>query len=156
MKKLAIAFAVLAVILGIVSFNIWRAYQDPLTATPGPVELGRQQLHQQLLDSQKREAEIEQADWGSITLLQALIKSHQQRIEKLTGNSQAGEIVAHDRDSIARLEKRIADLEAQQRALPPTESIESTESATVPATSSSTTPQQPPARKPQPSTPPQH
>src|SRR5215469_6192632 len=123
MKKLAIAFAVLILILGIVAYNIWRAYQDPLTTQPTLVELGRQQLHQQLLDSEKREFEIEQADWNSITLLQDLIKAHQTRIDKLTANPQAGEIIAHDKDAIARIQKRIADIEEQQRSLPPVETF---------------------------------
>jgi hypothetical protein len=118
MKKLAIAVAVLVFLAGIASYNVWRANQDPVTTPPSPLDIGRQQLHAQLESAKPREAEIEQQDWNSVTLLRGLIKAHQQRIDELSGNSQAGEILAHDHDAIARLQKRIADLIAQEAAKP--------------------------------------
>jgi hypothetical protein len=116
MKNLIIAIGVLAIIAAAVGYNVWRAVSEPVVATPGPYELGRQQLHAQLDAAKKREAQFEQQDWNSITLLHGIIAAHQQRIDKLTGNTQASEILAYDHDSITRLEARIAELEAKQRA----------------------------------------
>ncbi|HWG19599.1 MAG TPA: hypothetical protein VG225_03650 [Terracidiphilus sp.] len=118
MKKLALALAVLILLAAAICYNVWRADQDPVTATPSPLETGRLQLHNQLLESEQRESEIEQQDWNTVTLLRDLIQAHQQRIDKLAGNTQAGEILAHDRDAIARIQSRIAELEAQQREQP--------------------------------------
>jgi len=119
MKKLAIVLGVLVLIAGAVGYNLWRASREPIVITPGAYEVGRQKLHAQLEQSQQQEAQIEKQDWDSVTLLHALIGAHQQRIQKLTGNSQATEILAHDSDAIARIEKRIADLEAIRAAQPP-------------------------------------
>src|SRR5260370_28995080 len=117
MNKLAIiSLAVLAILAGGIAFNVWRAIQEPVVATPGPYEVGRQHLHSQLEEAKKRAAQFEKDDWDSITLLRGLITAHQQRIDKLTGNSQAAEILAYDHDSITRIQNRIADLEAKQRA----------------------------------------
>jgi hypothetical protein len=116
MKKIAIAFAALLLLIGFVSWNVWHAVYEPVTSQPSLVDLGRQQLHAQLEQSKTRESEIEQQDWGSITLLRGLIEAHQHRIDQLKDNTQAGEILAHDRDAIARIEKRIADLQTQQAA----------------------------------------
>ncbi|HEY3705921.1 MAG TPA: hypothetical protein VGL22_12715 [Terracidiphilus sp.] len=113
-NKLAIAFFALLLLLGFVSWNVWYAVYEPVTPTPSLVELGRQQLHNQLQQSVSRETEIEKQDWDSVTLLRSLIEAHQHRIDQLKDNSQAGEILAHDRVAIARIEKRIADLKAQQ------------------------------------------
>ena len=114
MKKLAIALAVVAVCFIVFMFNVLRATQQPMAAEPDPLQQGQQKLHAQLVASEQREAEIEKQDWNSITLLRDLIDAHQVRMGKLAGNSQAGEIVAHDRDAIARLEKRIQDLAEQE------------------------------------------
>jgi hypothetical protein len=114
MKKIAIALAALLLLIGFASWNVWHAVYEPVTTQPSPVDLGRQQLHAQLEQSKTRESEIEQQDWGSISLLRGLILAHQHRIDQLKDNSQAGEILAHDRDAIARIEKRIADLQIQQ------------------------------------------
>jgi len=114
MKKFAIALAVVAVCAIVFMFNVLRATQQPVAAEPDPLQQGRQKLHAQLVASEQREAEIEKQDWNSITLLRDLISAHQERMGKLAGNSQAGEIVAHDRDAIARLEKRIQDLAQQE------------------------------------------
>lgn len=122
MKKVAIAFGVLvgllAVLVGIVSYGVWSAEQTPIAKTPGAVETGRTKLHAQLEEAKQREAQFEKQDWNSPTALRELIKSHQQRIDQLTGDSQAAEILAYDRDSITRLEKRINDLAEQQSAQP--------------------------------------
>ncbi len=118
-KKILIALGVvLAVIAVAVALSVPRAgeRQPP---PPDPFEAGRAKLYQQLEDSERREAAIEQQDWNSPALLTALIAAHQSRIDKLAGNSQAGEIVAHDKDSIARLRKRIQDLADQAREKPP-------------------------------------
>jgi hypothetical protein len=119
MKKIAIIIgSVFLLLAATLIYNVWRAGMTPLIAPPGLLEIGRQQLHDQLDQSKKRESEIEQQDWNSITLLRALIKAHQERIDKLTGNSQAEEIVAWDKESIARIQARIADLIAKQSEQP--------------------------------------
>jgi TolA-binding protein len=120
MKKTIIGLAILAALIIFVAYNVWRANEEPVTTPPSLVEIGRQQLHAQLQKSEAREAEIEKQDWDSIPLLRQLIAAHQHRIEQLSGNTQAGEIVAHDKDAIARLEKRIADLTAAAAAQPAT------------------------------------
>ncbi|KAA6460882.1 hypothetical protein DYQ86_11390 [Acidobacteria bacterium AB60] len=109
-------FVLLAAV--IISYNVWHAFSEPLVARPGPYELGRQHLHDQLEAARKREAEFERQDWDSVTLLRGLIASHQQRIDRLTGNKEAAEIIAYDRDAITRIQARIADLEAKQREQP--------------------------------------
>lgn len=119
MKKLAIAIAVLLILAGFASYNVWRANQDPVTAPPGPLEMGRQQLQSQLKQSEQREAEIEKQDWDSVPLLRDLMSAHQHRIDQLSGNAEAAEIVAHDREAMARLQKRIDEIIAQQSATPP-------------------------------------
>ncbi len=127
-KKIAIAFAVL-VVLGIaIAYNVGRAGQEFITATPGALELGRQHLHTQLEQATQDEAQVEKQAWNSPAQLRVLIQAHQHRIEQLSGNSQAGEIVAYDRDAITRLEKRIAGLAALQEAGPAAQSgaLEST------------------------------
>jgi hypothetical protein len=118
MKKFAIAVGLLVVAGAVWSYNVLRADQEPVSVTPNPVEAGRQKLHDQLAKAAQREGEIEQQDWNSVTLLHALIVAHQERIQKLTGNSEAGEILAHDRDAVARLQKRVNDLVAQESMLP--------------------------------------
>jgi len=119
MKKIAIAVGGLLILLfATLVYNVWRAGMVPVPAAPGPLETGRQQLHDQLEQSKKRESEIELQDWNSITLLRELIKAHQERIDKLGGNSQAAEIIAWDKESIARIEDRIADLVAKASAQP--------------------------------------
>jgi len=116
MKILVIVFGALALIAATISYNVWRALAEPVVTTPDAYELGRQQLHSQLEAARKREAQFEKDDWDSITLLRGVIAAHQQRIDKLSGNSQAAEILAYDHESITRLETRIAELEAKQRA----------------------------------------
>lgn len=110
MKKLVLTSALFAAIIIAIGFNLSRASREPLVITPDPLQAGRQKLHAQLVQSEQREAEIEKQDWHSTALLNQLVSAHQERIGKLAGNSEAAEIVAHDRDAIARLEKRIQDL----------------------------------------------
>ena len=133
MKKLAIGLGIIIAVILFVGYNVWRANEEPVTSPPTLVELGRGQLHAQLQSAAAREAEIEKQDWNSISLLRQLIQSHQHRIEQLAGNSQAGEIIAHDKDAIARLEKRIADLTAAEAVRPST--AESSPSPDQPAPS---------------------
>lgn len=116
MKKLAIVLAALAALVMFISYNVWRAAEEPVTSTPGPLEVGRAQLHAQLMDAEQREGAAEKQAWNSPDNLRALVKWHQDRIAKLTGNTQAGEILAYDRAAVDRLQKRIADLAAQQAA----------------------------------------
>ncbi len=122
MKKVAIALGVLVLLAAIVSFNVWRAAQEPVTRTPGLVETGRVQLHTQLDQAKKVESQAEKQDWNSPEALRSLIKGHEWRIEQLTGNKEAAEILAYDHDSIDRLDKRVqqlaelAEQEAERRA----------------------------------------
>lgn len=118
MKKLVLAAAIFVIVITAIGINLSRASQEPLVIAPDPLEAGRQQLHAQLVQSEQREAEIERQDWKSIALLQELIAAHQERIAKLSGNTEAGEIIAHDRDAIARLGKRIQDLIAMEQEKP--------------------------------------
>jgi hypothetical protein len=116
MKKLTIAIAIFAALILFVTYNVWRASEEPVTSPPTLVQLGAQQLHTQLQQAQARETAIEQQDWNSIPLLRGLIQAHEHRLEQLSGNKQAGEIIAHDKEAIERLEKRIADLTAAAAA----------------------------------------
>lgn len=110
MKKLVLAAALFVIVIFAIGFNLSRASQEPLVTVPDPLQAGRQKLHAQLVQSEQREAQIERQDWKSIALLNQLVSAHQERIGKLAGNTEAGEIVAHDREAIARLEKRIQDI----------------------------------------------
>ena len=99
-----------------VAWNTWYAGSHAVTVTPGAVEQGRQALDAQLKQATQREAEIEKLYWNEPEKLQVLIQSHQQRLAKLQGNTAAGAIVAHDNEAIARLQQRIAALEAARAA----------------------------------------
>ena len=118
MKKVVVsALCLLAVVLvGIVAYNVWRGETAPVAKTPAAVEQGRANLHNQLAQVEQREAQIEKMDWDSPEKLRVLIQSHQKRIDQLNGNSAGGEIVAHDKEAIARLEKRIADIATEKEA----------------------------------------
>ncbi len=119
MKKLVITSALFAAIIVAIGFNLSRASREPLVIMPDPLQAGRQKLHAQLVESEQREAEIEKQDWHSTALLNQLVSAHQERMGKLAGNGEAGEIVAHDREAIARLEKRIQILAAFAAEKPP-------------------------------------
>lgn len=122
MKKIiAIALGVLAVLIGVMIYNVERAISDPVTITPGPAETGRLELHSQLNQVKQQEAQIEKQSWSSAAQLRGLVKVHEHRIDQLTGNTAASEIFAYDHESIARLKKRIAELEAQQPEAPTAE-----------------------------------
>lgn len=121
MKIFAIVLGVIALLVGVISYNVWRANHEPITSTPGAVDVGRQKLHAQLEQTKQTESQLEKENWNSIPQLRVLIKDHQDRITKLSGNKEAAEIVAYDHDSIARLEKRVTELEAQPPAAPPSE-----------------------------------
>ncbi|HUN83668.1 MAG TPA: hypothetical protein VMU48_04780 [Terracidiphilus sp.] len=117
MKTVVIGLGALAaVFVGIMAYNVWRGETTPVEKTPGIVEQGREDLHAKLLEQEQREAQIEKLYWNSPEQLRVLIKSHQQRIDQLRDNTAGAEIVSHDKDAIARLEKRIADIEAEQAA----------------------------------------
>ncbi len=117
MKRIvAIVFGVLVLLAAAMMLSVWRASQEPVAHTPGPLETGRTELRAQLDEAKKVEAQAEQQNWDSPAGLRALVQGHEQRIEKLKGNSQAAEIVAYDRDAVARLEKRIGELAEQQAA----------------------------------------
>ena len=116
MKKFAIALVALVALVLFISYNVWRAAEEPVTTTPGPFEAGRAQLHAQLVDAEQREGAAEKQAWNSPDKLRALLKWHQDRIAKLTGNTQAGEILAYDHAAVDRIQIRIADLDAQQAA----------------------------------------
>jgi len=119
MKILAIAVGLLAILAAILGYNVWRAENDPVTTIPGPLQTAQAQLDSQLHEAESREPQIEKQYWDSPKQLRILINSHQQRIQQLTGNTQAGAILAHDRAAVARLEKRIAELEVERLAQVP-------------------------------------
>jgi hypothetical protein len=116
MKLLLLALGIFALLAAVIAFNVWRSLSEPLLTTPSQYELGRQHLHDQLEAAKKREAQFEQRDWNSITLLHNLILAHQQRIEKLAGNKEAAEILTYDHDAMVRIQARINELDAKQRA----------------------------------------
>ena len=117
MKRiLGIGITALVLFAAAMLYSVWRESQAPVTHTAGPLETGRAQLHAQLEDARKTESAAEQQDWNSPDRLRAMIQGHEQRIEKLKDNKEAAEIVAYDRDSVARLEKRIAQIAAEQAA----------------------------------------
>ena len=115
MKKLAIALVVLAALAAMMVYNVRVAETEPIPQTPGPLEQATMDLHNQLKQAEEREAQFEKLYWDSPDQLRVLISSHQHRIERLAGNKQAGEVVGHDREAIARVEKRIAELEARRQ-----------------------------------------
>lgn len=118
MRKFAIALCVVVVLVILGSYNVWRATEEPVISKPTLLQIGRAQLHAQLVAAEDREEKIETQDWNSADKLRALVKAHEDRIQKLAGNGQAVEILAYDRAAIDRLQKRIAELEAQQAAQP--------------------------------------
>lgn len=116
MKLLLLILGFLILLVAIISFNVWRSLSEPIVTAPNAYELGRQHLHEQLEATKKREAQFEQQDWNYITPLHNLILAHQQRIDKLTGNKEAAEIIAYDHEAMIRLQKRINELDAKERA----------------------------------------
>lgn len=115
MKLLLFVLGFLVLLAAVISYNVWRAFSVPVVVQPGAYELGHQHLHDQLEAAKKREAQFEQQDWNSMTLLHNLILAHQQRIDKLAGNKEAAEILAYDHDAMIRIQARINELDAKQR-----------------------------------------
>jgi small-conductance mechanosensitive channel len=115
-KKIAIALGVLALLAVFILYNAWRAAVEPVKSPPDALETGRAQLHSQLEQAEQSEGQAEKQAWNSVPELAQLAKWHEHRVERLAGNSQGGVIVAYDRDSIARLQQRIADLAEQAKA----------------------------------------
>jgi hypothetical protein len=117
MKRIfAIVLGLLALFAAAMTYGVWRESTAPVSSTPGPLEMGRAQLHAQLEDARKLESEVEKQGWNSPNDLRRLIHGHEQRIEKLKDNPEAKEILAYDREAIDRLQKRIAELAEQQAA----------------------------------------
>lgn len=115
-RVVAITCGTLVLFAAGLMYSVWRASQEPVTHTPGPVEAGRVQLHAQFENAKKTEAAAEKQDWDSPEKLHAMIQGHEQRIEKLKDNKEAAEIVAYDRDAVDRLEKRIAQISEEETA----------------------------------------
>jgi membrane protein involved in colicin uptake len=116
MKIAALILVVLAALAGALAWTVWRADTAPVNTPPNALQSGEQQLHQQLDETRQHEAEVEKQAWNSMDQLVKLIQWHQHRIDRLTGNSQAAEVVAYDRESIARIQARINDLAAEEKA----------------------------------------
>ncbi len=117
MKRIfAIVLGLLALFAATMMYGVWRESQEPVSSPPGPLEMGRAQLHAQLEDAQKVEVQAENQDWNSPADLRRLILGHEQRIEKLKDNPEAKEILAYDRDAVDRLQIRIAALAEEQAA----------------------------------------
>ena len=117
MKRAVLIFVGALVLLAAgLMYSVWRESQAPVTHTPGPLEIGRSQLHAQLEEAKKTEAAAEKQDWNSPEQLRGLIQGHEQRIERLKDNKEAAEIVAYDRDAVDRLEKRISQIAEEEAA----------------------------------------
>jgi hypothetical protein len=117
MKRIfTIVLGLLALFAAAMTYGVWRESTEPVSSTPGPLDMGRAQLHAQLEDARKLETQVEKQGWNSPADLRRLIQGHEQRIEKLKDNPEAKEIVAYDHDAIDRLQKRIAELAEQQAA----------------------------------------
>lgn len=116
MRIVAIALGVLALLVAAMSYMVWREAVEPVASAPSPLDAGRIQIHTQFEAARKVEAEAEERDWGSASALRGFVKGHQQRIQELTGNPEAAEILAYDRDAVNRLNQRINDLAAQEAA----------------------------------------
>ena len=128
-----IVLGVLALLFIALMISVWHAVREPISPTPGPLETGRAQLHTQLEEAKTTESQAEQQAWNSAARLRALIDGHQQRIEKLKDNKEAAEIVAYDRDTVERLEKRLTDLAAQEAARAEAQKEAAQETAKKPA-----------------------
>lgn len=117
MKRIvAISIGTLLLFAVAMMISVWRESQAPVAHTPSPLEVGRAQLHAQLEEARKTEGAAEQQQWNSTGQLRALLQGHEQRIARLKDNKEAAEIVAYDRDSIDRLQKRIAQIAEQEAA----------------------------------------
>jgi len=115
-RAITIALGVVLALVGVLAYNVWRGETEVLAPIPGKVELERRALHAKLEQAQQRETEIEKMYWSQPEKLQVLIQSHQKRISELEGNAAGGEIVAHDKDAVARLQKRIEAIAVERQA----------------------------------------
>jgi Trk K+ transport system NAD-binding subunit len=115
MRIAAIVLFGLAAIVGIIAWSVWRADTVAVAAPPSAVQQGQQQLHAQLQETIQHESEIEKQAWNSMDAMVKLLRWHQQRIERLTGNPQATEVVRYDRESVTRLQARINQLDEEQK-----------------------------------------
>jgi len=116
MRIVALTLLALVALAGVIAWTVWRADTVPVTAPLSTVQQGQQQLHAQLDETIHHEVEVERNIWNSMDQLVKLIQWHQRRIDRLSGNSQAAEILAYDRDSITRIQTRINQLAAQEKA----------------------------------------
>jgi hypothetical protein len=116
MRILGLIFLALAALAGVIAWTVWRADTVPVTTPSSAAQQGQQQLHAQLLQTIQHESEVEQQAWTSIEALAKLVKWHQRRIDRLTGNPQATEVLAYDRDSITRVQSRINQLDVEEKA----------------------------------------
>jgi TolA-binding protein len=116
MKLVALTLLALVALAGVIAWTVWRADTAPVTAPLTAVQDGQQHLHAQLQETIQHENEVEKNIWNSMDQLVKLIQWHQRRIDRLSGNSEAAEILAYDRDSITRIQSRINQLAAQEKA----------------------------------------
>jgi hypothetical protein len=116
MRILGLIFLAVAALAGVIAWTVWRADTVPVTTPPSAAEQGQQQLHAQLQQTIQHESEVEKQAWDSMDALVKLIHWHQRRIDRLTGNPQATEVLAYDRDSITRIQSRINQLDVEEKA----------------------------------------
>jgi membrane protein involved in colicin uptake len=116
MRIAAVILLALAALAGVICWTVWRADTAPVTTPPSAVQQGQQQLHAQLQQTIQHESEVEKQAWGSMDSLVKLLHWHQQRIDRLTGNPQATEVLAYDHDSIVRIQTRINQLSVEEKA----------------------------------------
>ena len=116
MRIIALVLVFIAALAGAIAWTVWRADTAPVTKPLNAQQQGAEKLHKQLEETKQYEAGIEKQVWNSTDQLVKLIHWHQDRIEKLKNNSQAGEILAYDNDSVPRLQARINQLAAEEKA----------------------------------------
>ncbi|HEX8813009.1 MAG TPA: hypothetical protein VF742_13550 [Terracidiphilus sp.] len=116
MKIVVLILFALAALAGGIAWTVWRADTAPVTTPLSAVQLGQQQLHAQLEHTIQHETDIEHQAWNSMDSLVKLIQWHQRRIDRLSGNPQATEVLAYDHESIVRIQTRINELDAQEKA----------------------------------------
>jgi hypothetical protein len=116
MKIVGLILFALAAVAGIVAWTVWRADTVPVNTPLSAVQQGQQQLHAQLEHTIQHETEIEHQAWNSMDSLVKLIQWHQRRIDRLSGNPQATEVLAYDHDSIVRIQTRINELAVEEKA----------------------------------------
>jgi hypothetical protein len=116
MRFATLILLALIALAGAIAWTVWRADTAPVTAPLSAVQDGQGQLHAQLQETIQHEREVEKNVWNSMDQLVKLIHWHERRIDRLSGNSQAAEILEYDRDSITRIQARINQLDAQEKA----------------------------------------